>query len=165
MTSEFGAIIFIQLISIGLAVGVVILLAFVYDKGLRSMSWYSSPWLIFGIYFCPFFFFLGIAPSLYVMFRKTVRGHPINRRIHRTISVYISQDIIRQSYFVQMFQHAQCFWLVLLTLALTALGVRSTFVFVMTLIFYSLTTFINCFSRLQLRGMQLTGHLIISFIQ
>lgn len=62
------------------------------------------------------------------------------------------QDIIRQSYFVQMFQHAQCIVLVLITLALTALGVRSAFIIVTTLIFYALTTYINCFTRLQLRG-------------
>lgn len=74
MTSEFSAVLLIQILSVALAVGIVILLAFLYDKGLRSMSWYSSPWLIVGIYYCPFFFCLGIAPSLYVMFRKTVKG-------------------------------------------------------------------------------------------
>lgn len=66
--------------------------------------------------------------------------------------MYILQDVIRQSYFVQMFQHAQCFVLVLLTLAMTALGIRSTFIIVISLIFYTLTTYINCFTRLQLRG-------------
>ncbi len=73
MTSEFGAVLVLQVISIILAVGIVILLAFVYDKGLRSMSWYSSPWIVIGIYYCPLFFGLGIIPSLYVMFRKTVK--------------------------------------------------------------------------------------------
>ncbi|XP_037035530.1 endoplasmic reticulum metallopeptidase 1-like isoform X2 [Bradysia coprophila] len=131
MTAEFGGIVLIQIISIGVAAGIVILLAFVYDVGSRSMSWYSNPWLIFGIYYCPLFFCLGIAPSLYVMFRKT--------------------DIIRQAYYVQMFQHAQCLLLVVITLGITAVGVRSTFLIVLTLIFYALTTYINCFTKLQLR--------------
>lgn len=66
--------------------------------------------------------------------------------------MFHSQDVIKQCYFVQMFQHAQCLILVVLTLALTALGIRSTFFIVISVIFYTLTTYINCFSRLQLRG-------------
>ncbi|KAJ6642253.1 Endoplasmic reticulum metallopeptidase 1, partial [Pseudolycoriella hygida] len=131
ITCEFLATVGIQLVSIVLAAGIVILLAFIYDKGSRSMSWYSNPWLMVGIYYCPLFFCLGIVPSLYVMYRKT--------------------DVIKQAYFAQMFQHAQCLILVLITIALTALGVRSTFIIVLTLIFYTLTTYVNYFTKLQLR--------------
>lgn len=51
-----------------------------------------------------------------------------------------------------MFQHAQCFFLVLIVLGLTGLGIRSTFLIVISVIFYTLTAYINCFTRLQLRG-------------
>jgi len=43
------------------------------------------------------------------------------------------------------------FFLVLLALGLTGLGIRSAFIIVISVIFYTLTTYINCFTKLQLR--------------
>lgn len=51
-----------------------------------------------------------------------------------------------------MFLHSQCIIYVTLILIMTGLGLRSAFILLFSLIFYTLTTYINLFSRLQLRG-------------
>lgn len=70
---EFAAVFLIQLVSIGVAIGVLILLATIYDAGSRSMSWFSNNWLIFGLFYCPLIFCLGIGPATYVSFKNKVK--------------------------------------------------------------------------------------------
>lgn len=69
---ELGTMTVVQIISVAVSLGVVFFLAFIYDAAYRSMSWFSNPWMLFGIYVCPMFFFLGMGPTLYIMFRKKV---------------------------------------------------------------------------------------------
>ncbi len=69
---ELGWIVIVQALCIGVGLGLLLVLAVIYDAAYRSMSWFSNPWLLFGIYVCPLFFCLGIGPSLYIMFRKKV---------------------------------------------------------------------------------------------
>lgn len=51
-----------------------------------------------------------------------------------------------------MFLHSQCIVYVVLLLVMTVLGLRSAFVLLFALLVYSLTTFINLFTRFQSRG-------------
>lgn len=67
-----GTTIGVQGLCIALSLGLMMLLAFIYDAANRSMSWFSNPWLLFGIYICPMFFCLGIGPSLYIKYWKRV---------------------------------------------------------------------------------------------
>lgn len=69
---ELGVILLVQLVCVIISLGVVVLLAFIYDAAYRSMSWFSNPWMLFGIYVCPMFFCLGMGPSLYIMYSKKV---------------------------------------------------------------------------------------------
>lgn len=69
---ELGTIIIIQALSLAVSLGLLLLLAVIYDAAYRSMSWFTSQWLLFGIYICPMFFCLGLGPSLYIMYRKKV---------------------------------------------------------------------------------------------
>lgn len=72
---EFVFVLLIQLIAIGVAVCSLILLATVFDSASRSMSWFSNKWLIFGLYYCPLFFVLGMGPAMYLSIRKKVRAY------------------------------------------------------------------------------------------
>lgn len=72
LSIELGISFAIQIFSIILAAGVVIVLCVIFDATDRSMSWFTSQWLVFGIFFCPFFCALGVGPVLYIKFRKIV---------------------------------------------------------------------------------------------
>lgn len=67
---EFVIAIAIQLLGLALGAGVTMFIAFVLDICGRSMSWYSNQWLIFGLYFCPFFFCNALIPYLYIKWRE-----------------------------------------------------------------------------------------------
>lgn len=69
---ELGTIVGVQGLCIAVSLGLLLLLAVIYDASNRSMSWFSNPWLLFGIYVCPMLFCLGIGPSLYIKYRKRV---------------------------------------------------------------------------------------------
>lgn len=69
---EFAAVFLIQLLSVGLAIGTIILLATIFDAASRSMSWFSNKWLVFGLFYCPIAFCLGIGPATYVSFKNKV---------------------------------------------------------------------------------------------
>lgn len=73
MTGEFAVVFMIQLVSIGLAIAILISLASIFDAVSRSMSWYSNMWMVFGLYYCPLMFALGVLPATYVSLRKKVR--------------------------------------------------------------------------------------------
>lgn len=62
------------------------------------------------------------------------------------------QPSIQLIYYVQMFLHSQCIYLILVTLILTALGVRSSFILMFDVIFYSASTLLNVLSGLQHKG-------------
>lgn len=51
-----------------------------------------------------------------------------------------------------MFLHSQCIIYIVLLLVMTGMGLRSAFVLLFAVIFYTLTTYVNLFTRLQLRG-------------
>lgn len=67
---EFVIAIIIQLLGLVLGIGVTMLIAFTLDACGRSMSWYSNQWIIFGLYFCPFFFCNALIPYLYIKWRE-----------------------------------------------------------------------------------------------
>ncbi|KAG4071651.1 hypothetical protein HA402_011805 [Bradysia odoriphaga] len=132
LTLEFTAVFLIQILSVALAIGVVLLLATIFDAVSRSMSWFSNKWLVFGLFYCPLIFCLGIGPATYVSFK--------------------SKKAVSLSCYIQMFLHSQCIVYIILILVMTGMGLRSAFLLLFALVFYSLTTFINLLSRLQSRG-------------
>lgn len=67
---EFLVALGIQLLSLMLGAAVTMFIAFILDICGRSMSWYSNQWLIFGLYFCPFFFCNALIPYLYIKWRE-----------------------------------------------------------------------------------------------
>lgn len=67
---EFVIAVAIQLLGLIIGAAVTMFIAFILDICGRSMSWYSNQWLIFGLYFCPFFFCNACIPYLYIKWRE-----------------------------------------------------------------------------------------------
>lgn len=147
MAKQFGIIFAIQILSLAFGAIIVILLALIYDAANRSLSWYSNPWFLFGIYMCPLFFGFGVGPSIYLLVYK--------RRVVNKLSK--SQDlddmaVLKRGTQIQLFLHAHCLILIFIVLILTILSIRSAFMLMIGLVFYGMSMFINLFSKLQRRG-------------
>lgn len=67
---QFFIIIILQLVTVVVAVGLTLLIAVIVDALNITQSWYTETWLIFGLYFCPMFFVLSIAPGFYIQWCK-----------------------------------------------------------------------------------------------
>ncbi|XP_055917041.1 endoplasmic reticulum metallopeptidase 1 isoform X2 [Eupeodes corollae] len=120
---HFAIIFGIQLLSVILAVGFTVLLGIILDLVGLPLSWYSQTWMAFGLYFCPMFFFLGILPAIYLQKTKEY-GIPLGIA-------------------VQLFMHAHCLILVLITIPMICFGIRSAFLLMVGIIFYTLSVIIN----------------------
>uniref|UniRef100_A0A336LFA8 FXNA-like protease n=1 Tax=Culicoides sonorensis TaxID=179676 RepID=A0A336LFA8_CULSO len=120
---EFIIALFIQVLGLLIGAGVAMFIAFLLDVCGRSMSWYSNQWLIFGIYFCPFFFCNAFIPYLYIKWRE--------------------KSPVSDSYYVQLAIHAHCTILSIGLAVLTGLGIRSSFILAISTMFYFGTTLLN----------------------
>ncbi|XP_055921170.1 endoplasmic reticulum metallopeptidase 1-like isoform X1 [Eupeodes corollae] len=92
------------------------------------MSWFTNSWLILGLYFCPLFFGMGIVPAVFIAKTKDDRL-PVSFRVHLLL-------------------HGHCIFLVLLTLIMTICGIRSAFMLMLTILFYSMGLIINLITKL-----------------
>lgn len=147
MAKQFGIIFGIQVLSLAFGAVMVILLALIYDAANRSLTWYSNPWFLFGIYMCPLFFCFGVGPSIYLLVYKKRVANKLRK----------SQDlddmvVLKRGTQVQLFLHAHCLILIFIVLILTIMGIRSAFMLMIGLVFYGLSMFTNLFSKLQRRG-------------
>lgn len=152
VVGDFIVISIVQLVSIALGCIVAYGLSYEYDALHHSMSWFSLTWLPLGIYACPFFFALGFAPAIYLAITQkrassfaqaTIDGNTENQQA-QTKSPALSQSIR-----VQLFMHAQALVLMAILLALTYFGLRSAYIVMVAVIFYTFSTFINWLTRLQ----------------
>lgn len=110
--------------------GVTLLIAVFMDAIGLSMAWFSQPWMIFGLYFCPMFFVMGILPAIYFS-RTKEHGLPL-------------------AYAIQLLMHAHCLILTIITILMIAFGIRSAFVIMLCIGFYTLSVILNmvtCFHK------------------
>lgn len=92
------------------------------------MAWFTNSWLILGLYFCPLFFGFAMVPAIYFHFTQDDR-FPIGHR-------------------VQLLLHCHCLFLAMFTLILTICNIRSAFIFMITLLFYTIGLIINVATKL-----------------
>jgi Peptidase family M28 len=138
---EFFLSFAVQLLSVVLGGVLAFVLNLVYFNIGRSMSWYAQPWLIFGLYFCPFVF--GMCFSC--LFIQKLRKNLALSLEHR----------------VQLLLHAHCLLLVLLLTFFTIVRLRSGYMVMLTVLFHSIPVLINAATKLQDRGHQwLWAHLV-----
>lgn len=125
----------VQLANIIFAFGLLISFAMFYDGVYRSMSWFSSPWIIFGIYLCPFYFSIGFVPDLDLMLRRTILDTD-------------GQEKITRSYRVQILLHATCFLLGIISIVMTGMMMKSAYLVVLPVLFYTISTTFNLVFKL-----------------
>ncbi|XP_049542714.1 endoplasmic reticulum metallopeptidase 1-like [Anopheles darlingi] len=127
---EAGMSLIVQTLSIIVGAGCSVLVAIIFDACSRSMSWFSSTWLLFGLYYVPFITCMTLGPFLYVRYRKTSMLHDQGRII--------------------LFLHAQQFIYAILLITLTIGGIRSAYLLLFPIIFYSATTIVNMILKFRL---------------
>ena len=120
---EFAMSLVVQLASVGIGMGFTLLLAIIIDAAGRSMSWFSSTWLMFGLYFCPFLMIMCLGPLLYIKWRDLEN---VNLQIR-----------------VLMFLHAQFTIYILVLLVLTCMGMQTSYILFIFTAFYSISTIVN----------------------
>lgn len=118
-----------HLVGICFGLGMVFLLAVIYDAAGRAMSWYSSPWLLFGLYMCPFLVTLSLPVVVWVDNYK--RG------------------LLSTSHQVQLYVHAQFLLLVTLLVVLTAMNIRSAYLILVGVVFQAAASLLNWILNLQ----------------
>ncbi|XP_050743428.1 endoplasmic reticulum metallopeptidase 1 [Drosophila biarmipes] len=109
-----------------------LLMAAIFDAGDRSLTYFTSNWLVFGLYVFPAIIGLVLPLTLYFTLRPN--------------------DKLSHAYLIQMSLHAHYVLLALLILILTAVGIRSQYLCLISLIFYGGALLINLLSTLHDRG-------------
>ncbi|XP_017039094.1 endoplasmic reticulum metallopeptidase 1-like [Drosophila ficusphila] len=109
-----------------------LLMAVLFDAGDRTLTYFTSNWLVFGLYIFPAFIGLVLPLTLYYTLK------PNHKLSH--------------AYQIQMSLHAHSVVLALLILILTAVGLRSQYLCLISLIFYGGALLINLISTLHDRG-------------
>lgn len=128
--TKFGILFAIQLASVILAFLVILFMAWFLDAVGLPMTWYSKSWFMFGLYFCPIFFSLGILPAIYLGYTKE-HGLPL-------------------AYALQLLMHAHCLILTIVAIIMISFGIRSTFCVIISIAFYTLSVILNivtCFHK------------------
>uniref|UniRef100_A0A1A9W2G7 FXNA-like protease n=1 Tax=Glossina brevipalpis TaxID=37001 RepID=A0A1A9W2G7_9MUSC len=120
---KFLTICGVQFITVNFALLMAVLIAIFLDAVGSPMSWFSKSWMIFGLYFCPVFLILGILPSIYFSHIKDY-GLPL-------------------AYSIQLLMHSHCLLLTLVTIAMVSLGIRSAFLVMVGVAFYTLSVILN----------------------
>ncbi|XP_059612732.1 endoplasmic reticulum metallopeptidase 1-like [Phlebotomus argentipes] len=126
---ELGFTMIIQMLSLAVGAGLVLLAAVIYHAAGRSMAWFTSSYLLFFLYFCPFFLGLAIGPACFVGFRK---GNPLS----------IPQN-------AQLFLHIQHLFYIVVLSAFTGMGIRSSFLIMIPVFFYDISLLCNVALKLQ----------------
>lgn len=128
--TKFGILLSIQLAAVVLSLLVTIFIAWFIDAVSLSMPWFKQTWIVFGLYFCPMFFILGILPAIYLSYTKE-HGLPL-------------------AYALQLLMHGHCLILTIITIIMISFGIRSAFVIVLSIGFYTLSVILNivtCFHK------------------
>ncbi|XP_017960616.1 endoplasmic reticulum metallopeptidase 1-like [Drosophila navojoa] len=134
----------VQVICFVLGLALPLIVAHLFDNWGYSLAYYSTPLLVIGLYVCPSLIGLSLPLTIYFAVQRN--------------------DKISNGYHVQLALHAQAILLTLLTIGLTVIGIRSTYVVVIPLIFYVLPLALNLLTTLHDRSYAWTGILKVSQI-
>ncbi|KRJ99465.1 uncharacterized protein Dyak_GE12440, isoform B [Drosophila yakuba] len=115
-----------------LCIGLPLLMSVLYDVSDRTMTYYSNNWLVIGLYICPAIIGLVLPSSLYHSF--------------------CSNDKIGYPYQIYVGLHAHCVVLSLLSIVLTAIGLRIPYMCMISLLLYVVSLLINLLTTLHDRG-------------
>ncbi|KAH8348253.1 hypothetical protein KR084_005821 [Drosophila pseudotakahashii] len=139
--SWFILIFVLQVIAFVLGFGLPVAVAYVFDKYGLSLTYFSTPALLIGLYICPSLLGLSLPSYIYL-------------KLQRNFKVPFAQQL-------QLVLHGHAAILAILGIGLTVYGLRSTYVVTWTLIFYVIPLTINLLTTLHDRGFSWTGVLKI----
>ncbi|XP_034476003.1 endoplasmic reticulum metallopeptidase 1-like [Drosophila innubila] len=138
----FILVMVIQIISFVLGLALPIVVAYGMDSFGLSLTYYSTPMLIVGLYVCPSLIGLSLPITIYYSLQRNNK--------------------ISSAYHLQLALHSQAVILALLAIALTVLSIRSTYILTIPLFFYFASLAFNLLTPLHDRGYAWTGLLKVS---
>ncbi|XP_054739176.1 endoplasmic reticulum metallopeptidase 1 isoform X1 [Anastrepha obliqua] len=131
----------IQVLAVSAAAALCFLMAVLLDLLHMPMTWFTNSWLIMGLYFCPLFFGFAIVPAIY--FKSQ------------------GKDRFPLGYRVQILLHCHCLFLAFVTLIATIAGIRSAFMLMIAVLFYTLGLIVNLSTKLHNKSLPwLIPHII-----
>ncbi|KAH8254508.1 hypothetical protein KR032_010604, partial [Drosophila birchii] len=138
----FILILVLQIIAFVLGLGLPVVVAYMFDKYGLSLTYFSTPALMIGLYICPSLLGLSLPSYIYLRLRKNSK-------------VAFAQQL-------QLVLHGHAAVLAILAIGITVYGLRSAYVVTWTLIFYIIPLAINLLTTLHDRGFSWTGVLKIT---
>ncbi|KPU76086.1 uncharacterized protein Dana_GF26807 [Drosophila ananassae] len=132
----FAIILVLHVIGVLLSICLPLLMAVMFDAGDRSLTYFTNNWLVLGLYICPAVIGLVLPLTLYYTLMP-------NRKLS-------------YAYQIQMSLHAHLVLLTIIVFIATALGFRSEYSCLISLIFYSGALLINLLSKLHDKGFNWT---------
>ncbi|KAH8253057.1 hypothetical protein KR032_003400, partial [Drosophila birchii] len=149
----FSIILGLHVVGMILSLGLPLLMAVLYDAGNRSMTYFSNHWLVIGLFVIP-----------------AVIGQVLPLTLYYTLK---PNDKISHPNHLHMSLHAHCVLLAIIDISLTSASLRTPYLCMMSLLFYSAALLINLLSTLHDRGyfwvlmmqvLQLMPFLYISYL-
>ncbi|KAH8384735.1 hypothetical protein KR093_007119, partial [Drosophila rubida] len=131
------ALLVTQLVAFVLAIALPIVVAYLFDSFGLPMTYYSSPYLLIGLYVCPSLIGLSLPITVFFHFEK--------------------QNKLPFNYLVQLGLHGWATILSLVLLGATAYGIRSTYIATISVAFYAVSLAFNLFTTLHDRGYKWAG--------
>ncbi|KAH8299600.1 hypothetical protein KR044_003431, partial [Drosophila immigrans] len=140
--SCFILVFVIQIIAFALGIALPIVVAYVMDSFGLSLTYYSTPLLIVGLYVCPSLIGLSLPTTIYYSILRN--------------------DKLSTPYHLQLALNGQAIIVTLLAISFTALGIRSSYILVIPLVFYVASLALNLLTPMHDKGYAWTGLLKIS---
>ncbi|XP_017115304.1 endoplasmic reticulum metallopeptidase 1 [Drosophila elegans] len=109
-----------------------LIMAALYDIGDRTLTYYSNNWLVIGLYICPAIIGMVLPSTLYYRFKP-------NEKLNHSYQIYIGL-------------HVHCVVLAFLTIFMTAIGLRLSYMCMISLSLYVGSLMINLLTTLHDRG-------------
>uniref|UniRef100_A0AAG5D6A0 FXNA-like protease n=1 Tax=Anopheles atroparvus TaxID=41427 RepID=A0AAG5D6A0_ANOAO len=111
------------LLSIVVGAGLSLVLGVILNAVGSSMRWFTQTWLIFGLYITPYLIATSAGPMLYLRF--------------------VRKEQLALQTRVQILLHVTCLIYVLILIVLTAMSIRSGYLFTLAILFYTITGLVN----------------------
>ncbi|EDV36212.1 uncharacterized protein Dana_GF12845 [Drosophila ananassae] len=128
----FSIILGLHVLGMLLSLGLPLLMAVLYDAGERSLTYFSNNWLVIGLFVVP-----------------AIIGQVFPLTLYYTLK---PNEKISHSNHLQMSLDAHCVLLALIAIILTAVSLRTPYLCMMSMLFYSGAVLINLLSTLHDRG-------------
>ncbi|EDW60406.2 endoplasmic reticulum metallopeptidase 1 [Drosophila virilis] len=135
-------LVILQIIAFVLALGLPMLIAYVFDSFGLSLTYFSTPALLIGLYICPALIGLGLPITIYYQSQQ-------NNKLPIT-------------YHLQLALHSWAVVLTLLAIGGTAYGLRSIYIITILIIFYGISLALNLLTTFHDRGYSWAGLVIAS---